>query len=566
MRILQSYITRELFKIFILTAVGLTLVFSLCGCLLNMIQAEMLTAVELARYLGSLLPVATTLTLPVAALFSCAIVYGRLAADNEFDACKASGINILWLLAPAFGLSLLTAAFTFSFSNYVIPQFIERIETRVQADAQKFVAQHLKRDGYMNYGPYVLYAGKSDLKTDVDGTTDVLHVQQATFLELRRDTLSRCGTAREVRIDFWTDAETGSPRIEAIMFDVRLLDLQGESGPRYFQERERPFESPQLSRKFEQKKQKPKWLTLTQLLECAKDPTQLLSMEDSMAALRIRVRDNTFYKHVHEQLTGSEGMIRLADERFRYEVRAGQVWLDPLVFTPEMRDVTVRQEWTDDDGNRHQRDYHATEGGMKVVRGYPFPVDMVIITLRGNVEFVDSLDPGLRLQRRRVELEAVRLPEEIIRTETNMTNDELTGLPLVRDEGITDERVLEERLDHLHLGDRIRGHRIGFLTEYVNLKNEIASIVHSRMAFAASALVTLILAAALGIIFRGGQLLTAFVIAFIPGLMVVVINIMGRNYAEKSPEYHLMGIAIIWGGLVLLAAADAVVLRKYLKR
>ena len=72
LKTLQWYIARELFKTFALTAFGLTLVFSLCGGVLNMIQAEVLTAVQVMRILTFVLPVATTLTLPVAALYASA--------------------------------------------------------------------------------------------------------------------------------------------------------------------------------------------------------------------------------------------------------------------------------------------------------------------------------------------------------------------------------------------------------------------------------------------------------------------------------------------------------------
>src|SRR5690349_12544578 len=106
LKTLQFYVSRELIKTFLLAAVGLTLVFSLCGGVLNMIQAEVLTVIQVAQIFGFIVPLSLTLTLPVAALFACAMVYGRLAADNEFDACRASGVNIFRLLIPAMGLSV----------------------------------------------------------------------------------------------------------------------------------------------------------------------------------------------------------------------------------------------------------------------------------------------------------------------------------------------------------------------------------------------------------------------------------------------------------------------------
>ena len=51
-------------------------------------------AVEIIQVLSFVVPGAFTLSLPVAGLFSAAITYGRFAADNELNACRASGINV----------------------------------------------------------------------------------------------------------------------------------------------------------------------------------------------------------------------------------------------------------------------------------------------------------------------------------------------------------------------------------------------------------------------------------------------------------------------------------------
>ncbi|HSW44147.1 MAG TPA: LptF/LptG family permease, partial [Phycisphaerae bacterium] len=181
--ILQRYITRELAKTFVLAAIGLTLTFTLCGGVLNMVRAEVLTAVQLLRILGFVLPISLTLTLPISALFACAIVYGRLAADNEFDACRASGINIHRLLAPAIGLSLFTAAFTYTFTNHLIPLFIERLDELVRRDIQKIVYSALSNQGHLKFRDYVLYAGDTYLDEE-DAETKSIIVQQAAFLQL----------------------------------------------------------------------------------------------------------------------------------------------------------------------------------------------------------------------------------------------------------------------------------------------------------------------------------------------------------------------------------------------
>jgi len=48
--------------------------------------------------------------MPIAALFATTMVYGRLAADNELQACRAAGINIHCLFLSTVLLSVFVAA------------------------------------------------------------------------------------------------------------------------------------------------------------------------------------------------------------------------------------------------------------------------------------------------------------------------------------------------------------------------------------------------------------------------------------------------------------------------
>lgn len=74
-----------------------------------------------------------------------------------------------------------------------------------------------------------------------------------------------------------------------------------------------------------------------------------------------------------------------------------------------------------------------------------------------------------------------------------------------------------------------------------------------------------VLGAALGVIVRGGQVLTAFGVSFIPALFVIVTIIMGRQLAEQ-PDKALIGLVIIWTGIAVAAAMNPVIIGRYMKR
>ena len=155
---------------------------------------------------------------------------------------------------------------------------------------------------------------------------------------------------------------------------------------------------------------------------------------------------------------------------------------------------------------------------------------------------------------------AAAVPIEEALQDPTLTDDQREKLALA-----IRARDYAEQVIGLNVGDRVDDERESDRGDVFKLGQEIAGIIHSRLAFSASSLVILVLAAALGVIFRGGQLLTAFVIAFVPGLLVVVMNIMGRQLTENTGT-HLVGIVVIWAGIAILAATDVVVVGKYLKR
>ena len=118
---LQKYIFREMGKTFLLTAIGLTAVLSTCGGAASILPLESLSARQTLFLLALTVPISTAFTLPIAALFSATITYGRLAADNEFTAVRSGGINIHVLFLPCLLISLVSGIVTFALFNFAIP-------------------------------------------------------------------------------------------------------------------------------------------------------------------------------------------------------------------------------------------------------------------------------------------------------------------------------------------------------------------------------------------------------------------------------------------------------------
>ena len=542
--ILQRYIARELFKTFALTAFGLTLTFSLCGGVLNMLQAEVLSAGQMARVLGYILPVATTLTLPVAALFACAIVYGRLAMDNEIDACKASGVNIHRLLMPALILSLFTGTFTFSFTNYIIPRFIRGLDELVQKDIHKFILQTLTTKGFIRRGPYVLYAGRTTEASENDDIKRV-NIEEAAFLEFEGDNLTRLGTADGVQVIFTAASEEGKPVVEAVMYGVRALDVKRTH---FYETAQQPFAPMEVSTG--SILLRPKWLDLGQLLYYRHHPSQLADAKKRMDNLRELIHHSLYYADLHDRLTTGNKLAVFEDEHRRFDLRADRVKQSEQDLRLTLQNVELVE--TSKDSRRRYTAGRASVALKSALSGQSL---MAHIVLEDNVSFVDEGTPDKPVERRRIDLPGVAIPASFGEQAEHFPESELIG----------DDLFSDETLPALGIGQQIDWARERLRKDVTKMYLDVVSIIHSRLAFSSSVFVMLVLAAGLGIIFRGGQLLTAFAVSFLPGLFVVVMNIMGRQLSENVGT-HYIGLGVMWLAIVAVAVADFVVLTRFLRR
>lgn len=544
---LHWYVIRELLKTFALTAIGLTLLFTMGGGMFNMLRADMLTAVRLAQILYFVVPVALTLTMPVAALFSVTIVYGRLSADNEFNACRSSGINIHRLLAPALLLGAFTAAFTFSFSNYVIPSFVEGIERLVQRNLARTVINALETTGHIEYAKkYVLHADEFHEETAPPSGDDpdkrqkeYVVLRNAAFMFLDQGEPARYGTTPRVRIEFGLVPETGEPRVVAHLENLRVFDQQRKHFYSLGDQQLGPFPFPL---EFERR---PKWMDLSELLRFRNHTDELPELRKRLPGARDMIVQYLFYQSVHTALLYPPHTYRFGDDRRGYELSAEAVEIgDAASGQPRLIRPVVRQWW---DGVR--RTYRARSATIKTDRSFEEPAPLVYIGLGPEVTFVDDAAPHKVISKASVDLDAIAVPAEVL--------TQATAYP--------DSRLLALDDQSLGLSPRIDDERAGLLRQRLLLTQVIDAEIHSRLAFCGSVLVLVVLGAALGIIFRGGQILTAFVICFLPGIFVTVVIVAGRQVANMYGRESI-GLALMWAGIAVVAIADAVVLKRYLRR
>ena len=115
------------------------------------------------------------------------------------------------------------------------------------------------------------------------------------------------------------------------------------------------------------------------------------------------------------------------------------------------------------------------------------------------------------------------------------------------------------------LGPEVQNQRKRLRKERSKYLHQILAEVHVRTVYSISVLVLAVLGAALGIIFKGGQILVAFGISFVPTLFVILMTIVGKNIA-KGEDHLMAGLAVMWLGLVAVIILDSIVFKRYLPK
>ncbi|MEW6237723.1 MAG: LptF/LptG family permease [Candidatus Omnitrophota bacterium] len=107
--------------------------------------------------LFSMLPSIMMMTLPMAVLLSCLLVYGRLALDNELTALQAAGYSALQLLTPALIIGCLLTLTLFWWGQRIAPKGL-RIMRDVAADVlQNTATGSLQPGKYNDLRKYVIF-------------------------------------------------------------------------------------------------------------------------------------------------------------------------------------------------------------------------------------------------------------------------------------------------------------------------------------------------------------------------------------------------------------------------
>jgi len=542
LKTLHGYILRELVKTFAMTATALTVLLVMGGGVANMFQAPGLGAREMGKLFAFFTPVALTMILPIAALFSTTICYGRAAFDNEITAAKSAGINVHRLLLSAALLGLFVTGATYYAWNFLIPILSGKVEELTRRDLPKIISGQFEHNRALTFGKYRLYADNfepidnANLPPEVrDESKKFMALLGVSFIEMEDDQIARYGTSDRTYVIFDQSPALPSPTVEVRLTGVRAVDRSRPVTQAIDMQRQiiGPIEIPLPLRR------KMKFQDLPTLRGYLTRTEDIPEVSDLLFRFKRSMMEQFLYQDVVAGvstgyvLRGPDATYRIKAERFRQS---------PATNQPELADVTVEENLasgesrvltaaraTVDLKNTFDREkpnvVFELTGGVKV-RQIPGTPDDRIVTLEKQsllpVSFVAQ--PSLKARLDAFDPIKAMSPEERLGPSTPKLDDARRNLIKRRDRFVS----------------------------------EVRGEIHFRASYAASSVAVILLGAMLGIILRGGQVLTAFGISCLPTAVVVVAGIVGRNLADQ-PEKGMLSLGIMWGATLLMYLATLVV-------
>ncbi len=549
-RTLFKYIFLDLLRIFMLTNGALSGIMSFAG-LLRPLTQNGLDAGQVGQLLTYFTPSMMAYSFPIAALFAATVVYGRMNSDSEILACRAGGISHLALAIPAMVLGLVVAIISLLFLCFLVPSFTLKVEKVIFSNLSQLVANKIERNHQIKFGDTNVFAQRAEVippdSTDplvqrvvLEGPTIITYdvPDKTTRLKVPDE----IWMARKATLHIKTDANGDNAQMTATLDGGMKFPRKTVGGWEggVMQTQFGPMALPSLI------KENTKFMDIRQLKKLDENKGLSKKVNDIKKQFVREEQVNRFLEGVEHDLKqpGRFYVFKAGRDVYYLSVAGGETIekrgprLVAESHSPTDRTVHVSQE----------RD------------GVP--------TINANAGAVRiRVSPDLTGKNMNVTLElsnvALHEPEgDVIRAGISQGFNVAMPAELKMLTQSTPQSYASSERDAPQ-------NRKAMMRELIVLKNDIASEMHSRAAFAFSCLILSLIGCALGMMFKTGNFLSAFALSFGPAMLCITLIIAGQRTCQNVPRNFLdfqdplkLGVVLIWSGnAAVLAAASALLWR-----
>jgi lipopolysaccharide export LptBFGC system permease protein LptF len=540
---LHKYIFRELFRTFLLAVVALTLMLSL-GSILQPVQEYGVGPRQVIHFMAYFLPITLTFVLPMAALFACSLVYGRFASDSELDACRASGISLLRLVCPGLALAIMVTIANLLLSFYVMPVFVLRAEKSLKTDAKKILFRNIQRRGYYELPPdnrYLIYADHTDLQNSTLFGV-IVH-------EMKNNKIKDIFTAEVAKIKFNPHERFNEVQIEA--YKSSLMGTDSEAGAEWgsmsLELGTMLSDEIKFKKIDEMRDIKADLMNFYPIAKLARETYAQLIIE--LLAYDINATIIEPNEISPENTNGAGRFYELLGMPNSVKFAAGQLSVQEEELEISGEDDVMVIEY--DTENRQILHTLICEKAVLHIEG-----DKLVPTL--TMDIYNAKEEGSDELMMRYIIRGL-IPPKI--TE-NLANEVKTESGSLIVEKLTSD--LPE-LPRLQPSKSLVSLESKLAREIRRALVRIKAEIHTRLVFGAGCIPMILIGIGLGIMKKGGHLLTAFGASCIPAAVLIVCIMSGKNLIKSHGAEAITGVALMWAGLVFLILLVAIIYHRLLK-
>ena len=542
---LHRYIFRELIKVFVPAVLALTVILSL-GSILRPIQEYGVGPRQVLHLMLYFLPITLTFVLPMAALFAGALVYGRFACDNELDACKASGVSLLTLVYPGLAMAIVVAICNLILSFHVMPVFVHLAEKSLKADAKQILFRNVQRKPYYKLPPdgrYLIYADYANAQNNTlsgvvvaeaknNGIEKIITAQNATV------TFNPSDRFNEVQITAYKTDQMGPE--DEVWFYAEYLSVTTEFGSllsddikfKKIDEMKRIRSDPML------------FYPIAKLARetCAQLATELLAQDIAAKVAKDSNTPSAGYKlHSGEKLIEfTADSVAVGEKKIELSGNITVVESDTVMETKNSKLKTQNS------------------GILRTAKN-----GKALLYLEG-----DELAPTLTMDiyNARVEKSGDLRMRHVIRGLVLPNAVDSVISRFQTEDGLLRVEKLVSPLSPLqNPSPKLTALQNKLQRTIQKTLAQIDAEMHSRLVFGIGCVSMILIGIGLGIIKKGGHLLSAFGVSCVPAAALIVCIMSGRQITENISSQNISGIALMWAGLAFLSLLAAGLYHRLLK-
>lgn len=549
LKTLHTYLLKDLIKVSLLSLVSITLLMSVL-VIIQPLRKLGLAGEQLLQLFLYTIPVMLSLTMPIATLFAGTLVYGRFSQDNELLAAKASGISTLSLLRPALAMGVIVTVLSLAMINVVAPK-LSSLAGLVQNNMRHIFFHRLKTRGYVEYGRggerHVIHAD------DVDADANALYGIVYSFVQPAKPPKPGeqpkpdgvfMASASAAYLDFIRDPN-GDDQVSIRTTDPSLVGAGAEVGPPLGTSKMVQFVVPMEN----PVRDKTAWYSWTDLLATLKDPGRHPKVRRDLGRIKRDLASDMLAQDIIRAIQAGKSYKRFTQGDEQLEIEAAWAEIDKegaAVLKSDSPDgqegklvtVMIRRS------GKVNEIVTAKAGRTIITWSEVTRRPQVTIKLETDVMVEYLGGSGRRVSRARQWVRGeIPVPVEVMARSQGVGLSDLSDDP----HSLTSNPQILKAVDAL-INERIPEE-----------KSDLKAELHVRVAYGGSCFLMVAMGAALGLIFKGGQFISAFALSAVPAAAVIFMLVMGKQIVRNPASDDMLGLACIWGGMGALLVANLVI-------